>query len=71
LRAAVNTALDGSFKPKSIAVTVLERGVVREHFEVDYTTFPYQSDRRRAVRIGANTHGTDWTMRSLRVYYAD
>jgi hypothetical protein len=38
---------------------------------VDYTTFPYQSDRRRAVRIGANTHGTDWTMRSLRVYYAD
>jgi hypothetical protein len=52
-----------------VSVTVLEAGVVLEDFAVDYASFPYQPDLGQPVRIGANTHGTDWSLRSLRVYY--
>jgi len=71
LRAAVHTALDGSFAANTVTVTLLEAGVTREHFSLDYSAFPHQPEPNQPVRIGANTHGTDWTMRSLRVYYSD
>ncbi|HEX5130346.1 MAG TPA: ThuA domain-containing protein, partial [Usitatibacter sp.] len=71
LRVAVNVAADGTPKPKAVTTTVLESGVEREHFEADYTSFPYQPPAGARVRFGVNTHGTDWTLRSLNVHYAD
>jgi hypothetical protein len=55
---------------KDVNVGVFKEGVELESFAVDYTAFPYQPGTD-PVRIGANTHGTDWTMRSLNVYYTD
>ncbi len=46
----------------------MEGDVRRERFEVDYSTFPYQPDFSQPVRIGVNTHGTDWSLRKLKVY---
>ena len=68
LRVEVNTDKQGQFKPKTLTVTVMEGDHERERFEVDYSPFPYQPDPGRPVRIGANTHGADWTMRNLKVY---
>ncbi len=36
-------------------------------FPVDFRGFPYAADPRFPVRVGVNTHGTDWTMRDFRV----
>lgn len=36
-------------------------------FPVDFHGFPYAPDPRMPVRVGVNTHGTDWTMRDFRV----
>jgi type 1 glutamine amidotransferase len=71
LRVGVNLGADGTPKPKAVTTTLLESGVLRTHFEVDYSNFPYQPLAGAAVRLGVNTHGTDWTLRSLRVHYAD
>jgi hypothetical protein len=71
LHVEVGRALDGGLDPDRVTVEVRERGVVVERFDVDYSTFPFQPDRRRPVRLGVNTHGTDWKLRSLRTYYLD
>jgi hypothetical protein len=71
LRVAVNADETGAFAPALVTTTVLEAGVLREQFSVDYSGYPYQPPAAQPVRIGANTHGTDWTMRGLRVYYLD
>ncbi len=71
LRVEVNRTLTGATRRGTVAVTLLEGRRVREHFEVDYTRFPWQPDYTRPVRVGVNTHGTDWTMRDLRVRYLD
>ena len=55
-------------KASNILVTVTEGDQTRERFEVDYSSFPYQPDRSKPVRVGVNTHGADWTMRDFRVY---
>lgn len=68
LRVEVNTDGRGQFKPKTLTVTVIEGDHERERFQVDYSPFPYQPDPDKPVRIGVNTHGADWTMRSLKVY---
>ena len=68
LRVDVNTDKHGQFKFKTLTVTVTEGDTQRERFEVDYSPFPYQPDFSKPVRIGVNTHGADWTMRSLKVY---
>jgi hypothetical protein len=71
LRVAVNVALDGTPKPKAVTTTLLESGVERTPFRGRSTrAFPI-SARGARVRFGVNTHGTDWTLRSLRVHYAD
>ena len=64
----MNTDKQGQFKPKALTVTVIEGDQERERFEVDYSPFPCQPQPGKPVRIGANTHGADWTMRNLRVY---
>jgi len=38
---------------------------------VDYSSFPYQPDEGKPVRLGVNTHNTDWVLRDLKVYYLD
>jgi hypothetical protein len=68
LRVEVNTDADGQYKFKTFTVTVMEGDERRERFEVDYSSFPYQPDFSKPVRIGVNTHGADWTMRKLKVY---
>jgi hypothetical protein len=68
LRVDVNSDKDGRYKFKAVTVTVMEGDRQRERFEVDYSSFPYQPDFSRPVRIGVNTHGADWTLRNLKVY---
>jgi type 1 glutamine amidotransferase len=71
LHSAVGVRLDGTLAPSFVTNTVRERGVIRERFEVDYASFTYQPNRMLPVRIGVNTHGTDWVMRSFRAHYLD
>ena len=71
LRVGVGLDQAGSPAPKKVTTTVTERGVVREHYDVDYSAFPYQPDASKPVRLGANTHATDWVLRGLRAFYAD
>lgn len=71
LRTEVHINDSGLVEPQMVTTTVLDQGVVVERFTVDYSTFPYQPPAGQALQIGANTHGTDWWMRSLRVYYLD
>ena len=52
------------------SVTVLDGPSVQTQFEVDFSAFPYQPAGER-VRVGANSHGADWTMRDLKAYYLD
>ena len=68
MRIEVNTDLQGEFQLKTLTVTVMEGEAQRERFEVDYSSFPYQPDFTKPVRIGVNSHGADWTMRNLKVY---
>ncbi len=68
LRVDVNVDRAGRLKRNTLTVTVLEGDRRREHFEVDYSPFPYQPDFSRPVRVGVNTHGADWTMRDFSVY---
>ena len=71
LRAEVNVDAAGATAPGHITATVLREGVEIEKFTVDYASFPYQPAKDSLARVGVNTHGTDWWMRSLRVYYKD
>lgn len=71
LSAEVNTRADGSLAMDVVTVTLREGARVHERFEVDYTSFPWHPDRTRPVRVGVNTHDTDWTLRDLRVRYLD
>ncbi|MEZ4312646.1 MAG: ThuA domain-containing protein [Polyangiaceae bacterium] len=71
LRAEVNVDEQGAAAPGIVTVTVLHDGIPVEKHSVDYASFPYQPPDNGPVMIGANTHGTDWSMRSLRVYYLD
>ncbi len=67
-RVEVNTDQKGQHELKTLTVTVMEGETERERFEVDYSSFPYQPDFSKPVRIGVNSHGADWTMRNLKVY---
>ncbi|AHM63035.1 hypothetical protein D770_23950 [Flammeovirgaceae bacterium 311] len=65
----VNRRIDGSFSPNWVTVTWSDVSGVREHFEEDYSKFPFQPDASKPVRVGLNTHGTSWVVRNLVVYY--
>ncbi len=69
LKIEVNRRLDGSPSSKWVTVTWLDTNGVREYFEVNYKNFPYQPKTEQPVRIGFNTHGTEWVVRNLKVYY--
>jgi hypothetical protein len=70
LRVRVNQTQAGITRPRWVTVTVMEGGDVKARFEVDYSRFPYQP-RGSSVRLGANTHGADWTLRNLKAFYLD
>ena len=55
----------------TVLVRISQGAMQLDEAVLDYTPFPYQPDRTRPVRIGVNEHGTDWTMRDLRVRYLD
>lgn len=42
-----------------------------EKLMVDYSSFPYQPDETKSVRLGVNTHEADCVLRDLKVYYLD
>jgi hypothetical protein len=42
-----------------------------EKFTVDYSSFPYQPDYTKKVRFGLNTHGANWILKNLKIYYLD
>src|SRR6185503_17210401 len=42
LRVETNADEAGRYVPGTVTVTVLEEGVLRERFSVDYSSFPYQ-----------------------------
>ncbi len=68
----VNRRKDGSFSPKWVTGKISDiYGTVLDHFEVDYSSFPWQPDLNEPVRIGLNSHGADWEAKDLMVWYAD
>ncbi|MBK8254697.1 MAG: ThuA domain-containing protein [Polyangiaceae bacterium] len=71
LRVAVNVDENGNKAPAMMTVTVFDKGVEVERFTVNYEAFPYQPPAGGKAKIGANTHGTNWSLRSLRVYTFD
>jgi hypothetical protein len=61
---------DNRFLRNIVVVSVFEGREMKEHFTTDYSSFPYQPDNEMPVRIGLNTHGANWTVRNLKVYYS-
>jgi len=68
-RLAVNADLHGKTKSKTVSVLVKEGAVVVETTQADYSKSPYQPPSNAPVRLGVNTHGGNWTMKNLRVFY--
>ena len=69
-RVDVNVDASGLVRPRVVTASVFDGDVLLERFDVDYSTFSYQPGGE-PVRVGMNTHGTDWTLRELRVAYLD
>ncbi|MBE0674433.1 MAG: hypothetical protein IH591_07210 [Bacteroidales bacterium] len=52
-----------------VSVSVYEDRELKDSFTADYSTFPYQPANALPVRIGLNTHGANWTVKNLKIYY--
>jgi hypothetical protein len=70
-RMYVNADFDGRFQSKRVSMFVTKDNIQLEKFMVDYSSFPYQPDETKSVRVGVNTHEADWVLRDLKVYYLD
>jgi type 1 glutamine amidotransferase len=70
-RIYVNADLHGLLQPKTLSLVVRKGDDLLEKFQVDYSSFPYQPDYSKKVRLGVNGHGTAWVLKDLRVYYLD
>jgi acyl-CoA thioesterase-1 len=70
-RMYVNADYDGRYQSKRVSMFVTQGNAQLEKLMVDYSSFPYQPDPSKSVRLGVNTHNTDWVLRSLKVYYLD
>jgi type 1 glutamine amidotransferase len=70
-RMYVNADYDGRFQSKRVSMFVMKGNTQLEKLMVDYSSFPYQPDGAKSVRLGVNTHNTDWVLRDLNVYYLD
>jgi len=60
---------DDRFMRNIVSVSVYEGGELKDSFTTDYSTFQYQPTTAIPVRIGLNTHGADWTVKNLKIYY--
>jgi GDSL-like Lipase/Acylhydrolase family len=70
-RMYVNADYDGRYQSKRVSMFVRQGSTQLEKLMVDYSSFPYQPDPAKPVRLGVNTHNTDWVLRDLKVYYLD
>ncbi|HZR58854.1 MAG TPA: ThuA domain-containing protein [Terriglobales bacterium] len=70
-RMYVNADYDGHFQSKRVSMFVMKGDTQLEKLMVDYSSFPYQPDGAKSVRLGVNTHEADWVLRDLKVYYLD
>jgi hypothetical protein len=70
-RMYVNADYDGRYKSKRVSMFVMQGNTQLEKLMVDYSSFPYQPDGAKSVRLGVNTHDADWVLRDLKVYYLD
>jgi type 1 glutamine amidotransferase len=70
-RMYVNADYDGRYQLKRVSMFVMKGDTQLEKLMVDYSEFPYQPDGAKSVRLGVNTHNTDWVLRDLKVYYLD
>lgn len=70
-RVYVNAGLDGQYRDKWVSAVVKKGDAELEKFTVDYSSFPYQPDYTKKVRFGLNTHGANWILKNLKIYYLD
>jgi type 1 glutamine amidotransferase len=70
-RVYVNADLDGQYQDNWVSAVVKKDDTELEKFTVNYSSFPYQPDRTKKVRFGLNTHGANWTLKNLKIYYLD
>jgi type 1 glutamine amidotransferase len=70
-RMYVNADFDGRYQSKRVSMFITKDNTQLEKFMVDYSSFPYQPDETKSVRLGVNTHEADWVLRDLKVYYLD
>jgi type 1 glutamine amidotransferase len=70
-RMYVNADYDGRYESKRVSMFVMKGDTQLEKLMVDYSSFPYQPDGAKSVRLGVNTHEADWVLRDLKVYYLD
>jgi type 1 glutamine amidotransferase len=70
-RMYVNADYDGRFQFKRVSMFVTKGDTQLEKLMVDFSSFPYQPDETKSVRVGVNTHEADWVLRDLKVYYLD
>jgi hypothetical protein len=64
-RVGVNLDEQDRYRFRTVTVSIREGDTTHEHFAVDFSTYPYQPDYDRPVRVGVNTHGANWTMRDF------
>jgi type 1 glutamine amidotransferase len=70
-RIFVNADYDGRYQSKRVSMFVTKGDTQLEKLMVDYSSFPYQPDGEKSVRLGVNTHEADWVLRDLKMYYLD
>lgn len=70
-RIYVNADLNAKHKSKIVSMLIKQGDLRLEEFQVDYSAFPYQPDQSRSTRLGFNTHGANWVLKNLKVYYLD
>jgi hypothetical protein len=61
-RVGVNLDEHGNYCFRTVAITIKEGDTTHEQFAVDFSSYPYQPDFSKPVRIGVNTHGANWRM---------
>ncbi len=68
----VHRRKDGNYSPKWVTGKISNlQGIVLDHFEINYSNFPWQPDLNETAGIGLNSHGADWEASDLIVWYTD
>jgi type 1 glutamine amidotransferase len=70
-RLGVNADQKWHYKANQVSLSIRDGNHVVESAEVSFAKFPYQPAPGEMVRIGVNTHGANWSMKNLRVFYLD